>query len=104
VLVALLVVGFELIALAWLRFRFFGTSFLASFAYVTFGGAVIVGVSVALGTSGRDLDSSSTAPERFPYVFGVTAPSGRTLSCRVEHQLQGGTTCTPSECGAHSWP
>src|SRR6266702_3777717 len=29
--VASFVVGFELVALAWLRFRFFGTSFLASF-------------------------------------------------------------------------
>jgi hypothetical protein len=51
-LVASLVVGCELVTLAWLRYRYFGTSFLTSFAYVTFGGAVIVGVSAALGTAG----------------------------------------------------
>src|SRR5437899_2038855 len=49
--VASFVVGFELVALAWLRFRFFGTSFLASFAYITFGGAVIVAVSAVLGST-----------------------------------------------------
>jgi hypothetical protein len=45
------VVAFELVMLAWLRWRFFRTSFVASFAYVTIGGAVIVGVSAALGTA-----------------------------------------------------
>src|SRR5205823_3761964 len=43
------VVGFELVALAWLRWRFFRTSFVASFAYITIGGAVSVGISAALG-------------------------------------------------------
>ncbi len=45
------VVGFELVMLAWLRWRFFRTSFVASFAYITLGGAVIVGISAALGTA-----------------------------------------------------
>src|SRR5207302_304172 len=45
------VVGFELVALAWLRWRFFRTSFVASFAYITLGGAVIVGISAALGSA-----------------------------------------------------
>src|SRR6478752_9071993 len=48
---ALLVVGFELIALAWLRARFFSTSFATSLAAVSLAGAVIVAVSVALGVS-----------------------------------------------------
>ena len=48
---AAIVVAFELVALAWLRWRFFKTSFVASFAYVTIGGVVIVGVSAALGTA-----------------------------------------------------
>jgi hypothetical protein len=45
-------VALELLALAWLRWRFFRTSFVTSFAYVTLGGAVIVGVSAALGSAG----------------------------------------------------
>jgi VIT1/CCC1 family predicted Fe2+/Mn2+ transporter len=46
------VVGFELIALAWLRWRFFQTSFVSSLGYVTLAGAVIAGVATALGVSG----------------------------------------------------
>jgi len=48
---ALLVVGFELLALAWLRARFFSTSFATSLAAVSLAGAVIVAVSVTLGVS-----------------------------------------------------
>jgi erythrin-vacuolar iron transport family protein len=48
---AVFVVAFELVALAWLRWRFFRTSFVASFAYITLGGAVIVGVSAGLGAA-----------------------------------------------------
>jgi VIT1/CCC1 family predicted Fe2+/Mn2+ transporter len=49
---ASIVVAFELVALAWLRYRFLGTSFVSSVAHITLGGAVIVAVSVALGASG----------------------------------------------------
>jgi VIT1/CCC1 family predicted Fe2+/Mn2+ transporter len=49
VILAVAVVGVELVGLAWLRYRFFRTSFLASVGYITLGGTVIVGVSVALG-------------------------------------------------------
>jgi VIT1/CCC1 family predicted Fe2+/Mn2+ transporter len=48
---AIAVVAFELVALAWLRWRFFETSFARSFASVTLGGAAIAGVSAALGTA-----------------------------------------------------
>ncbi len=51
ILTALLVVAFELIALAWLRARYFSTSFTTSLAAVSLAGAVIVAVSVALGVS-----------------------------------------------------
>jgi hypothetical protein len=44
-------VAVELIALAWLRWRFFDTSFARSFASITLGGVVIAGVSAALGTA-----------------------------------------------------
>src|SRR3989440_7261813 len=44
IVVAIIVVGFELVVLAWLRCRFFETSFARSFATVTIGGAVIAGV------------------------------------------------------------
>jgi erythrin-vacuolar iron transport family protein len=49
--VAAVVVGFELVMLAWLRWRFFRTSFIASFAYITVGGVVIVAISAALGSA-----------------------------------------------------
>src|SRR5229473_1730503 len=44
-LAAIIVVGFELIVLAYLRYRFFGTSFIRSFASVTLGGVAIAVVS-----------------------------------------------------------
>jgi erythrin-vacuolar iron transport family protein len=47
--VAFIVVAFELIALAALRWRFFGTSFSGSLAAVSLAGAVIVAVSAVLG-------------------------------------------------------
>jgi hypothetical protein len=49
--VAVVVVAFELLGLAWLRWRFFHTGFLRSFATVTLGGAVIVAISAALGSA-----------------------------------------------------
>jgi VIT1/CCC1 family predicted Fe2+/Mn2+ transporter len=51
ILLAIGVVALELLALAWLRWRFFETSFARSFASVTLGGVVIAGVSAALGTA-----------------------------------------------------
>jgi hypothetical protein len=49
VLLALATIAFELLALAWIRRRFFATGFLSSFVSVTLGGAIIAGVSAALG-------------------------------------------------------
>jgi VIT1/CCC1 family predicted Fe2+/Mn2+ transporter len=46
---AILVIAVELVALAWIRWRFFDTGFLRSFASVLLGGAIIAGVSAALG-------------------------------------------------------
>jgi erythrin-vacuolar iron transport family protein len=51
ILLAIGVVAFELVALAWLRWRFFETSFARSFASVTLAGAAIACVSAALGTA-----------------------------------------------------
>ena len=51
-IVAVIVVAFELVCLAWIRSRYFRTSFLISFAQVARAGAVIAGVSAALGSSG----------------------------------------------------
>ena len=47
--VAFATIAFELLALAWMRWRFFGTGFLRSFLAIAIGGAIITGVSVALG-------------------------------------------------------
>jgi erythrin-vacuolar iron transport family protein len=49
VLLALVAIAFELLALAWIRRRFFGTGFLSSFISVTLGGAIIATVGAALG-------------------------------------------------------
>jgi VIT1/CCC1 family predicted Fe2+/Mn2+ transporter len=46
---ALVVVAFELVALAALRARFFATSFTSSLAAVSLAGAVIVAISAAIG-------------------------------------------------------
>ena len=48
---AIVVVGFELVVLAWLRWRYFEVSFVRALATVTLGGVVIAGVSAALGTA-----------------------------------------------------
>jgi erythrin-vacuolar iron transport family protein len=48
---ASIVVVFELIALAVLRWKFFGTSFTSSLAAVSLAGAIIVAVSALLGAN-----------------------------------------------------
>jgi erythrin-vacuolar iron transport family protein len=50
--VAVVVIAFELLVLAWIRWRFFNTGFLRSVASVTLGGAIIAAVSAALGAAG----------------------------------------------------
>jgi erythrin-vacuolar iron transport family protein len=47
--VAIAVVASELLILAWLRHKFFHTSFARSFVAVTVGGAIIAALSAALG-------------------------------------------------------
>ena len=51
VVTAGIVVAFELVALAAIRWRFFETSFVKSLAYVTFGGAVIAVVGATIGST-----------------------------------------------------
>jgi erythrin-vacuolar iron transport family protein len=46
---AIVVVGFELVMLAWLRWRYFEDSFLKALGSVTLGGVIIASVSAALG-------------------------------------------------------
>jgi erythrin-vacuolar iron transport family protein len=45
----ILIVAVELLLLGWLRHTFFNTSFVRSFVSVTVGGAIIAGLSAALG-------------------------------------------------------
>jgi hypothetical protein len=47
--VALATIAFELVALAWIRWRFFGTGFVRSLVAIAIGGAIITTVSAALG-------------------------------------------------------
>ena len=47
--VAVIAIGLELVTLATIRWRFFRTSFIGSFASITLGGLIITGVSAALG-------------------------------------------------------
>src|SRR5436189_4542656 len=51
IVVAIVIVAFELVLLAWLRYRFFRTSFLRSFVSVTVGGAIIATMSAGLGAA-----------------------------------------------------
>ena len=51
VLLALAAMAFELLALAWIRRRLFGTGFLRSFISITLGGAIIVAIGAALGAA-----------------------------------------------------
>ncbi|HSC74466.1 MAG TPA: hypothetical protein VLB89_09880 [Gaiellaceae bacterium] len=48
---AIVVVAFELLTLAFLRWRFFEDSFIKALGSVTFAGIVIAGVSAALGSA-----------------------------------------------------
>ncbi len=50
-LAAAIVVALELLVLAWLRWRYFETSFVRSFASITVGGLIIAGVSAGLGSA-----------------------------------------------------
>jgi erythrin-vacuolar iron transport family protein len=49
---AIAVVAFELLVLAWLRWRFFEVNFIRALASVTLGGVIIAAVSAALGSTG----------------------------------------------------
>jgi len=49
VLLALAAAGLELLALAWIRRRFFGAGFVRSLVTVTLAGAIIATISAALG-------------------------------------------------------
>ena len=46
---ACVVVAFELVALAWIRWRFFETSFVKSLGYISLAGVVIAVVGAAIG-------------------------------------------------------
>src|SRR3984893_13109035 len=49
IVAAIVIVAVELLLLAWLRHKFFNTSFVRSFVSVTVGGAIIASLSAALG-------------------------------------------------------
>lgn len=48
---AYIVVGTELITIAWIRYRFFDTSFLVSCVQVIVGGALVFGAGILIGSS-----------------------------------------------------
>ena len=51
IVAAIVVVAGELLTLAWLRHRYFQTSFARSFLSITVGGAIIAALSAALGVA-----------------------------------------------------
>jgi VIT1/CCC1 family predicted Fe2+/Mn2+ transporter len=51
IIFAIIVVAFELVMLAFLRWRYFDVSFVRALASVTLGGVVIAAVSAALGSA-----------------------------------------------------
>ena len=46
---ALATIAFELLTLAWIRWRFFSTGFLRSFVSIALGGVIIASISAGLG-------------------------------------------------------
>jgi VIT1/CCC1 family predicted Fe2+/Mn2+ transporter len=52
IVAAIVVVAFELVTLAVLRWKFFGTSFVRSLVVVSFAGAVIAVVGALIGSAG----------------------------------------------------
>jgi erythrin-vacuolar iron transport family protein len=48
---AIIVVGVELVGLAWMRWRYFEVGFLRALGTVTLGGVIIAAVSAALGNA-----------------------------------------------------
>ena len=50
IVTAIVVVGVELVGLAWIRWRFFGTGFLRSLVAVSIGGGVIAVVGALIGS------------------------------------------------------
>src|SRR5436853_7857221 len=50
IIIAVIVVGFELITLAFLRWKFFEDSFVRALGIVTFAGIIIAAVSAGLGS------------------------------------------------------
>ncbi len=48
---ALVVVALEMLALAWIRWRFFGAGYLKSLGWIVFAATVIVLISGALGAN-----------------------------------------------------
>jgi erythrin-vacuolar iron transport family protein len=51
IILAIVVVAFELLVLAWLRWRYFDVSFARALATVTLGGVIIAAVSAGLGSA-----------------------------------------------------
>jgi len=49
---AYLIVGMELMAIAWIRHRYFGTKIWLSIVQVVFGGALVFAAGVTIGSSG----------------------------------------------------
>src|SRR3954468_5345315 len=49
IVTAVVVVGFELVALAWIRWKFFGTSFVKSLGLVSAAGVIIAVVGALVG-------------------------------------------------------
>ena len=51
IVLAVIVVGVELVGLAWMRWRYFEVGFLRALGTVTLGGVIIAAVSAALGNA-----------------------------------------------------
>ena len=68
---ALAAIAFELVTPAWIRWRFFATGFLRSFASIALGGAIIASVSAAVGAVELTrTPPPAAAPRREPAADG----------------------------------
>jgi hypothetical protein len=71
IIAAIAVVATELLTLAWLRHKFFQTSFARSFLAVTVGGAIIASLSAALGILAASLYVLPTSAREFRLLVQV---------------------------------
>jgi len=98
-------IAFELVTLAWIRWRFFATGFLRSFVSIALGGVIIASISAGLGQSADPANPLSRKDEN----HGHPSPLGRrqTVDRAADPDLRDPASWTRSSylrLATCSWP